>query len=255
MLDINWIILLILFFSGLAAGTVDAIAGGGGLISLPILLGVGVPAPLALGTNKLQASMGTFIASYNYFKNGFISFKVILKGLFFGFLGTTLGALAVQLVDPDGLQKYLPFLMALVFIYSFYSPRLGLEQGKKRIDEPIFYILFGFVLGFYDGFFGPGTGSLWVIALVFFLGYHLPKATAYTKVFNLKSNIIATLWFAYGHHIDYQVALVMACGQLFGGKLGSQLVICHGAHFVRPVFLLVTFTSIIVLIFRDFLFF
>lgn len=108
-------------------------------------------------------------------------------------------------------------------------------------------MIFGFALGFYDGFLGPGTGSFWVIALVFFLGYNLSKATAYTKVFNLKSNIIAATWFMVGHHIDYKIGLIMACGQLLGGKIGSQLVIWNGTKLVRPMFLTIVFFTILVM--------
>jgi uncharacterized membrane protein YfcA len=121
------------------------------------------------------------------------------------------------------------------------------------MKEPLFYMLFGFLLGFYDGFLGPGTGSFWVIALVFFLGYNLSKATAYTKVFNLKSNLIATACFAFGHNIDYKIALMMAAGQFFGGKIGSQLVILKGSKLVRPIFLVIVFFTLITMFYKSYL--
>jgi len=237
---------IFLFFgAGLLAGTVDAIAGGGGLISLPLLVSVGLPAPIALGTNKLQASIGTSVATYNYFKNKLISFEVIIKGLLFGFLGATSGSLTAQFINSSFLEKILPFLMLIIFLYTVYNPKLGLLDSKQRMKESIFYVIFGFVLGFYDGFLGPGTGSFWVIALVFFLGYNLSKATAYTKVFNLKSNLIASAWFMLGHNVDYKIAFIMACGQFIGGKIGSQLVILNGAKLVRPIFLTIVFFTIL----------
>lgn len=240
--------LIILFFSaGLLAGTVDSIAGGGGLICLPLLISMGLPASMALGTNKLQGSMGTFSATYNYFKNNLISFQVIIKGLLFGFLGTTAGAFAAQYISSALLEKMLPILMLVIYIYTLYTPKLGLLDSKQRMPESFFYMLFGFLLGFYDGFLGPGVGSFWVIALVFFLGYNMSKATAYTKVFNLKSNLIATAWFMLGHNIDYRIGLIMGCGQLLGGKIGSQLVIHNGAKLVRPIFLTIVFFTILVM--------
>lgn len=147
----------------------------------------------------------------------------------------------------------LPFLMLIIFLYTLYTPKLGLLDSQQRMKESFFYILFGFLLGFYDGFLGPGTGSFWVIALVFFLGYNLSKATAYTKVFNLKSNIIATAWFMLGHHIDYKIGFIMACGQFFGGKIGSQLVILNGAKLVRPIFLAIVFFTILVMFCKSYI--
>jgi len=247
MIDMSLGMMALFFSAGLLAGTVDAIAGGGGLISLPLLISVGLPAPVALGTNKLQASIGTSVATYNYFRNKLISFQIIIKGLLFGFLGATSGSLAAQFISSSLLEKILPLLMLIIFLYTIYTPRLGLIDSKQRMKESLFYMVFGFALGFYDGFLGPGTGSFWVIALVFFLGYNLSKATAYTKVFNLKSNLIATTWFMLGHHIDYKIAFMMACGQLLGGKLGSQLVILNGAKLVRPIFLTIVFFTILVM--------
>ncbi len=252
MLHLSWQYIIILFSSGLLAGTVDAIAGGGGLITLPLLIGVGLPAPVALGTNKLQAMIGTSAATFNYFKNRLISLEVVLKGLLFGFLGATSGSLVAQHVNSSFLELVIPFIMLLVFLYTLYSPKLGLLDGRVRMPEQRFYMLFGFLLGFYDGFLGPGTGSFWVIALVFFLGYNLAKATAYTKIFNLKSNVIATCWFMLGHNLDYKVGFIMALGQMIGGKLGSQLVIKNGAQFVRPVFLGIVLLAIFSMFYRQY---
>lgn len=253
MIEVGLSLKLLFFSGGLLAGTVDAIAGGGGLISLPLLISVGLPAPVALGTNKLQASIGTFVATYNYFRNNLISFQIIIKGLLFGFLGATSGSLAAQFISSVFLEKILPILMLIIFLYTIYTPKLGLIDSKQRLKESIFYMIFGFGLGFYDGFLGPGTGSFWVIALVFFLGYNLSKATAYTKVFNLKSNLIATSWFMLGYHIDYKIAFMMACGQFLGGKIGSQLVILNGAKVVRPIFLMIVFFTILMMFCKSYI--
>lgn len=234
-----------LWLVGILAGTIDAVAGGGGLISLPILMASGLPVHTALGTNKLQASFGTAVAAYHYFKEGLIASKTIINGLFFGLLGTLLGAFLASSLDNEILGQILPLLMIVIFIYSVFSPHLGVCDQTPKLNENYFYLGFGLLLGFYDGFFGPGTGSLWMMAFVFFLGYSLIKATAYTKIFNLKSNLIACIYFGLAHQVDYKVGFIMAAGQLLGGKLGSYLAIKNGSKFIRIFFLMVILMTIL----------
>ncbi|MHB1222182.1 MAG: TSUP family transporter [Gammaproteobacteria bacterium] len=245
--------LMILFLTGLVAGTVDAIAGGGGLICLPMLLGFGVPPHIALGTNKLQSSVGTLVAAYSYYRARLFNFSTIYKGLIFGFLGAVLGAVTSQLISSDILKKIIPVLLVIIFLYTLFSPRLGLEDKKPLMNEFHFYTIFGFTLGFYDGFFGPATGSFWVFSLTCFLGYNLRKATAYTKIFNLKSNLIAAACFAIGGNIDYRIGLCMALGQLIGGRLGAYLAIRNGAKIIRPIFIAVVSGTIATLVYQSYL--
>lgn len=251
MLTLQHFLLPLLFLTGLLAGTIDAIAGGGGLITLPILLFVGLPPHAALGTSKLQSSVGTGMAAKSYYQHGWFSFELILKGLLLGVLGAVLGAILGQVVHNEVLRKLIPFLLFIILIYTIFSPRLGETDTPPKMNEALFYQLFGFALGFYDAFFGPGTGSLWVFALTFFLGYNLTKATAYTKVFNLKSNIIGIICFALGQNINYKIALVMAAGQLIGGRLGAHLAMMKGALIIRPVFLLMVSGTIAALFYQN----
>lgn len=244
-------ILIILFVTGIVAGTVDAIAGGGGLISLPMLLSAGVPPHIALGTNKLQTTTGTFVATFNYYRQGWFSLKTVYKGLIFGFLGAVLGAVLSQYINGDLLRKIIPILLFIILMYTIFSPHLGIEEKKPKLREFWFYVIFGFIMGFYDGFFGPGTGSFWVFLLTFFLGYNFTKASAYAKVFNLKSNVIATFCFILGRNIDYHTALCMAAGQIIGGRLGSYLAIKNGAQLIRPIFISVVSFTIISLIYKN----
>lgn len=241
---------VIFLLTGFFAGTIDAIAGGGGLISLPVLMLTGLPAHVALGTNKLQASVGTGVATYHYFKKGLITSNAFLSGLLFGFLGTIGGAFLATHLNNQLLMHIIPFLMFGIFLYSIFAPRLGVHDQLPKMKENLFYLFFGALLGFYDGFFGPGTGTLWVAALIFFLGYNLVKATAYTKIFNLKSNLIAFTYFGIFHQVNYKIGLVMALGQLAGGKLGARLALHYGASFIRVIFLGVVFATIVALFFH-----
>jgi uncharacterized membrane protein YfcA len=241
-----------LFFIGLLAGMVDAIAGGGGLITLPFLLFTGLSPQMALGTNKLQAMVGTAMATAKYYQHGWFSFRAITKGLIFGVAGAVLGASSSQLLNSAILGKLLPILLFLILLYMLLTPALGREARKPMLTEFWFYIIFGFTLGFYDGFFGPATGSLWVFSLTFFLGYHFRQATAYAKVFNLKSNIVAAICFALGGNIDYRIALFMGAGQLIGGRLGAHFAILKGNALIRPVFILVTTATILSLLYKSY---
>lgn len=152
-------IIILLFVTGLAAGFVDSIAGGGGLITLPVLLSVGLPPQLALGTNKLQGSFGTLSAAYNFIRKKQVVLKEAVTGVFFTLIGAGTGAWAVQRLDPAFLRHLVPVLLVLVLIYTFFSKTLGYEERNPRMKQRTFFVIFGLGLGFYDGFFGPGTGS------------------------------------------------------------------------------------------------
>jgi len=245
-------ILLILFLTGLFAGTLDAIAGGGGLISLPILLSTGMPPHIAFGTNKLQGMTGTFFATLKYYRHGYISLKKTYLGIISGITGSILGSIAAQVISSDVLRKIIPVFLFIILIYTIMSPRMGQKDDKAKMNEALFYLVFGFSLAFYDGFFGPGTGSFWVFLLTYFLGFNLIKATAYAKVFNLNSSFISMICFAIGGNIDYRLGLVMAAGQVIGGRLGAHLAITKGARLIRPIFLGVVSLTISTLIYKTY---
>lgn len=243
---------LLLFITGFFAGSIDAIAGGGGLISLPVLLSVGIPPHVALGTNKLQSSIGTLVATHSYYRARLFSFKTALPGLISGLIGTVLGAVLSQLLDSSILKKIIPILLLMIFFYTLLSPKLGSGDRKPRASEFIFFMLVGFMLGFYDGFLGPGTGSFWVFLIIFFLGYSFTKATAYTKIFNLNSNLVALICFALGSNIDYKIGLTMAAGQLLGSKMGAHLAIKNGAKLIRPIFITIVSITIFSLFYQNY---
>lgn len=232
---------LLLGLAGLAAGFVDAVAGGGGMITVPALLWAGLPPQIALGTNKLQSSCGTLLAVSRYARAGLIDWKQMRIIVPITFSAAALGAWVVTMVSNDLLRKLVPWLLLIIAIYALISPRLGLQRGEARLSFPAFAWAAGGALGFYDGFFGPGTGSFWTIALIVFLGMELTRATAFTKVVNLASNLASLLIFLVADCVRYDVALAMIAGQLVGARLGSGMVLKHGAPFVRVVFLGVVF--------------
>jgi uncharacterized protein len=221
---------------GLVAGLVDAVAGGGGVLTMPVLLNLGFPVPLALGTNKLQASFGSVSAAVHYVRGGVVSFRACLPGATVTFLASLTGAWTVQRVDSALLGDVIPWLLAVILVYTVVKPRVGEHPGRELLPAGAFFLAAGLLLGFYDGFFGPGVGSFWTIALVALMGRTLVRATGETKVMNAASNLAALLGFALGGQIALGVGLVMGAGQVVGARIGARLVMTRGARFVKPVF-------------------
>jgi uncharacterized membrane protein YfcA len=229
--------LSILFVTGSAAGFVDAIAGGGGLITLPVLLGIGVDPQHALATSKLQGSFGSGSAAWHYAQAKTVSLRNCLVGASLAFAGAAIGALTVQKLDPSFLRRFIPMLLLSVAVYALLKPQIGAEDTPARMPRLWFDILFGFGWGFYDGFFGPGVGTFWTMSFVVALGYNLKSATASTKVMNFASNIGALLLFLRGGNVLYDAGLAMGIGQMLGARFGSQVVIHRGTRFIRPIFI------------------
>ena len=238
----------LLFMTGLCAGFVDSIAGGGGLIALPVLFSVGLPPQIALGTNKLQGGFGTLSASYNYIKKGVVTFDESLSGVCFTLMGAVLGAWAIQQMEAGFIEHLVPVLLLFVFFYTLFTKNLDTGTGEARIPNHIFYLVFGLGLGFYDGFFGPGTGSFWTAAILFFTGLDMKKASGITRIMNFTSNIVALTVFIIGGNVLYSVGLCMAAGQVIGARMGSSLAIKKGAKFIRPIFLTIVFLTIVRLV-------
>lgn len=227
----------VLFLVGLVAGLVDAIAGGGGIITVPVLLNLGLPVPVALGTNKLQASFGSVVAARHYLRSGMVNLRDCRLGIIMTLTGALAGAAVVHLIDNRVLEALIPWMLAAIVLYSIVRPQVGVQDHPPRLRPAAFFSLFGLGLGFYDGFFGPGTGSFWTIALVAVMGFNFAKATGMTKVMNATSNLAALVFFVAAGQVNYTAGLTMGAGQMVGARLGSALVVRKGARFVRPVFL------------------
>lgn len=231
--------LILLSVAGTLAGFIDSIAGGGGIITVPALLSAGLPPHLALGTNKLQSSFGSFTATLRYRRSGLVRIRRTIWGIAFTAVGAVVGTVTIQRISPAFLQKAIPLFLMAVFIYMLFSPKAGAQRSRARLAPLLFYALMGLAIGFYDGFFGPGTGSFWTVAFVVLRGHELKEATAHTKVMNFTSNVVALAAFAIGGHVVLIPGLVMGAGEVLGAYLGSHLVIRRGVGFIRAFFLVV----------------
>lgn len=222
------------------AGLIDAIAGGGGLLVLPALLSAGLPPTAALATNKLQGVFGTATSTLNFAHKGALRFRDVGLAVFWTFIGSASGTFIVARVGDTRLSALLPLLLIAFALYFLLSPRVGDVERARRLGERAFAFVIGFGIGFYDGFFGPGTGAFFALAYVALAGFTLTRATAHAKALNFTSNLASMLAFALGGHIIWSLGLTMAVGQIAGGWLGSHLVLRHGTRLVRPALVTVS---------------
>lgn len=243
----------LLFITGLVAGFVDSIAGGGGLITLPMILSLGGDPQVSLGTNKLQAMFGSASATWHYAKAGAVKLTDCWRGCLITFIGAIIGTLGVRQIGPNTLKVIIPLLLIAVAIYSLRNPNLGEHEAKPRIERWRFDLMCGLALGFYDGFFGPGTGTFWTMAFVIVMGFNLTRATAYTKAMNFSSNVCSFLVFAIAGQVNYFAGTVMGIGQLIGARIGSGMVMTRGTKFIRPVFITVVLLITVKLLYDAYL--
>ena len=230
------------------AGFVDAMAGGGGLIQLPALI-VGLPnkeLPLILGTNKVPSIFGTAAAARNYFKNIKPDIPLTLSMMGPAFIGSMGGASLAAAVPKDFFKPFIVFLLVAVAIYTWVKPELGMNENLKYTHKKRLAIvaLIGLLIGFYDGIFGPGTGTFLVFFLVSGIGYAFLKASGTAKLVNISTNAGAILSFQLTGHIWWQLGLLLAFANVTGAIIGSRLAIKGGSPLVRKVFLAVTFLLI-----------
>jgi len=228
---------IILFCVALIASAIDAIAGGGGLLVVPTMLLLGLNPLVTLGTNKLQSCFGTATSSYNYFKNGLLKEKNIKFLFLISFIGSFFGTLLVSQLSNEILNTIIPIFLISAAIFLIVNKQINIKSVSIISS---FFIPFIFLIGFYDGFFGPGTGTFFVLIFLIIKQRNLMEATSATKVLNFSSNFAAFLVFTYKGLVIWELGLIMAIAQILGAYIGSNLAITKGENFVRPVIVLIS---------------
>ncbi len=241
--DYSFTVILSLILLSFVAGFIDAIVGGGGLIQLPALL-INMPnQPLLtiFGTNKIAALAGTSVAAYQYSKRIKFNYKLLLVISFFSFVASYSGAKAVSFIKVETLKPVILVILILIAVYTFIKKDLGSVQTKQlsQNKQLLFGSLIGLVVGFYDGFFGPGTGSFFVLGFVVILGFEFVNASAYSKVINCITNISALIVFIKNGHYLLEIAILMAVFNIVGSIIGSRIALRKGNGFVRIIFLFI----------------
>ena len=239
MLDTN--MLLFLLAAGFLAAFIDSVVGGGGLISTPALMLTGLPPTVVLGTNKLASTMASFTSTISFMRSGKVNMGLV-KYLFpLSLIGSALGAYTVTKIPPEFLKPLVVVLLIGVTIYTLFKKDWGSTSTYKGITKKIatLSVTVALIIGFYDGFFGPGTGSFLLFAFLM-MGFDFVGAAGNAKVLNFGSNIAGLVTFAILGHINYQYGIPMGIAMIVGALIGSQVAIRKGSTYVRPLFISVT---------------
>lgn len=221
------------------AGTIDAMAGGGGLLTIPALMAAGVPPVAAIATNKLQSSIGTGSAFLAFRRAGYVDpirFAIPAAG---AFAGSMIGATVVQFVSSAFLAAFVPVLLIAMGLYFLFAPAMSDADRRARLG-PAGLTLVVAAIGFYDGFFGPGTGSFLTLALVALGGLGLVRAIGNTKMLNLATNVAGLLAMIVGGHVLWLLGLTMAAANVAGNQIGARLAIRFGGRGVRLLLVLMS---------------
>jgi uncharacterized membrane protein YfcA len=237
----DYVIVFIMIF---LAGWIDAIAGGGGLISLPTYLIVGLPPHFALGSNKFSSCSGTIFTTIRYFRNNMIDLPIAFSTALFALIGSWIGARTVLLIQAEFLNYILICLIPIIAVINMLNKNIGKINKSIKIKNSkkmLLAISAGLMIGFYDGFFGPGTGTFLIIVYTLLLKYDFVTANANTKLVNLASNLAAVFTFAFTGNIYYKLAIPAAIFGVTGNLIGSKMVILRGNKLIREIFFLVLF--------------
>jgi uncharacterized membrane protein YfcA len=229
---------ILLCIAGFVASFVDSIAGGGGLISVPAFMLAGLPPHMVLGTNKFSATAGSFTSSLKFIKSGKANFKLLRYLIPFTLLGSIVGVTAVLYIDQKFLTPLVLILIMFIGIYTLFSKSLGLEDKFKGLTKKnvLLGILLALSLGFYDGFFGPGTGSFLVFGFINIFGFNFVSSSANARVLNFTSNVTALVLFALSGKIDYMLGIPVAIAMILGAKMGTTVALSKGSKLIKPIF-------------------
>jgi uncharacterized protein len=247
--DYTLFILLSLGILAFVAGFIDAVVGGGGLIQLPALLinFPKTPLPTLFGTNKIAALAGTSIAAYQYAKRIKYDYPLLIIASLSSAIFSYAGAKVVSYINVNTLKPIILVILILMAIYTFTKKDLGSVQTKtlSQLNKLLLGSLIGMVVGFYDGFFGPGTGSFLVLGFVIILGFPFIEASAYSKVINCMTNISALVVFVKQGNYLIELAIVMAICNIIGNVVGTKMAFAKGNQFVRLIFSLIVVLMIV----------
>lgn len=230
--------LIFLCVAGFFAAFVDSIAGGGGIISVPAFLLAGVPPHITLGTNKFSSTCASFTSSLKFMQSGKVDLKILKFLLPFTVIGAVLGVNTVLIIDAKYLNMIVLTLLLFVGVYSLFSKSIGQEDKFKGLCKKslILGILLAFSLGFYDGFFGPGTGSFLIFGLIGIYQFDFVRSAGNAKVMNFGSNIASLIMFAFRGQINYKLGIPVAIFMIIGAKFGTKVALKNGAKIIKPLF-------------------
>lgn len=242
-IDFDLTTLLALTILSFIAGFIDAIVGGGGLIQLPALLISFPQTPLTtiFGTNKIAALAGTSISAVQYSQKIKFNYKLLIIVSIFAGFSSYIGAKIVSFINVSILKPVILVVLIGIALFTFYKKDLGSVQTKNlNFEKQLFYgSIIGILVGFYDGFFGPGTGSFFVLGFVFFLGFEFVHASAYAKVINCMTNIFALFVFIKQGNFIIEIALLLSICNILGSLIGAKLALKKGNSFIRSIFLFI----------------
>jgi uncharacterized membrane protein YfcA len=238
MFDLALQTVTILAVASFIAGFVDSIAGGGGLITVPALLLAGLSPVEALGTNKIQGLFGSASATLTYASKGQVEPRRQIRPSVMAFLGSALGALAATVIPGAWLSAALPIVLILIALFFAFKPNMNDVDRAERISPVLFGLTMAPLVGFYDGLFGPGAGSFYMLAFVTLAGFGVLKATAHTKLLNFASNLGGFAVFAAVGVIYWKIGLLMGAAQFLGARTGALLAIRNGANLIKPLLVL-----------------
>lgn len=222
------------------AGFVDAIAGGGGLITVPALLLAGVPPVSAIATNKLQGTFGVASSTLTFWRAGRLESALLVPLFGAAFGGGVIGALIAHLAPTGFLRLVIPFILIGIALYMLMSPKLGDADARPRMTLPAFTLSAGLGIGIYDGVFGPGAGTFYLIGLILLCGFGMIRAIAHTKLMNFASNLGALIFFALAGHILVPLGLAMGAAAATGAWLGARTTMRFGAALIRPLVIVIS---------------
>jgi uncharacterized membrane protein YfcA len=227
---------------GFIAALVDSIAGGGGLISLPAFMMAGVPSQFALGTNKLASTMGSLTSSIKFATSGKVDFKLLKFLIPCTLIGAAVGVNTVLIIDQKILNSLVLVLILFVGLYSLFSKNIGSENNFSGLNKANIFLgmLLAFSLGFYDGFFGPGTGSFLIFGFIKIFKFDFVNAAGNSKILNFVSNIVSLVLFGLNGKLVYMYGIPVGICMIFGARIGTKLALKNGARLIKPIFVVMS---------------